>query len=105
MIELDTMMGTLDLVATSDWVAILPGIMMASDIDRGQFNIHPIVDPELMLELVLITPAHQQMHPVAKVFLRLLETETARVNQRWAALSGSGAVEASPRVEYVSALG
>jgi DNA-binding transcriptional LysR family regulator len=105
MIELDTMMGTLDLVATSDWVTILPGIMMASEIDRSQFNIHPIVNPELMLELVLIRPANQQMHPIAKVFLRLLETETAKVNLRWQELAGPGpGSDALPSPEYVPAL-
>ena len=103
MIELDTMMGTLDLVATSDWVTILPGIMMASEIDRTQFNIHPIVNPELVLDLVLIRPAHRAMHPIAKVFLRLLEAETARVNLRWETLT-SAPSEPPPGVEYVLAM-
>ncbi len=83
MIELDAMMGTLDLVATTDWVTILPGVMMASDIDRDRFNVNPVVDPGLTLDLVLIEPLRQPMDSVAQVFLELLEAETARVNARW----------------------
>lgn len=105
MLELDTMMGTLDLVATSDWVTILPAIMMASEIDRARFNIHPIVDPELMLELVLIRPARRQMDPIAKVFLGLLEAETARVNRRWQTLSTSAPSSETPTADkYAPAL-
>ena len=33
-LELDAMLGTLDFVSRSDWVTILPGIMMAADIER-----------------------------------------------------------------------
>jgi LysR family nitrogen assimilation transcriptional regulator len=83
MIELDAMMGTLDLVATTDWVTILPGVMMASDIDRDRFNVNPIVDPGVTLDLVLIEPLRQPMDSIAQVFLELLEAETARVNSRW----------------------
>src|SRR5208282_3905246 len=86
MIELDAMMGTLDLVDTTDWVTILPGVMMASDIDRNRFDVNPIVDPALTFDLVLIEPLHQPMDSVAEVFLQMLEAETARVNSRWTML-------------------
>ena len=86
MLELDAMIGTLDLVSSTDWVTVLPGVMMASDIDGDRFNVNPIVDPPLTLDLVLIEPMRQPMGSVAQVFLQLLETETARVNARWAML-------------------
>lgn len=102
MIELDAMMGTLDLVATTDWVTILPGVMMASDIDRDRFNVNPIVDPILTLDLVLIEPLRKPMDSVAQVFLQLLEAETARVNARWTILmkfKDPGKSEATPELK------
>lgn len=82
-LELDAMMGTLDLVATSDWATILPGVMMAADLDRDRFNVNPIVDPVLNLELVLIEPARAPMDPTAKAFLQVLESEAGRMNACW----------------------
>jgi LysR family transcriptional regulator, nitrogen assimilation regulatory protein len=82
-LELDSMFGTLDLVANTDWVSILPAIMMAPDIDRDLFTINTIVEPRLMLDLVLVEPMRQPMGPMAETFLRLLEDETARTNARW----------------------
>lgn len=83
-LEIDSMFGALDLVANTDWVSIFPGIMMASDIDRDLFTINLIVEPQLILDLVLIEPMRQPMGPAADTFLRLLEDETARIGARLA---------------------
>lgn len=86
LIEIDAMMGTLDLVGTTDWMTILPGVMMASDIDRDEFTVNPIVDPGLTLDLSLIEPLRHPMDAIAQAFLELVEAETARVNARWTKL-------------------
>jgi DNA-binding transcriptional LysR family regulator len=83
-LEIDSMFGALDLVAKTDWVSIFPGIMMASDIDRDLFTINVLVEPQLILDLVLIEPIRQPMGPIAKTFLEILEDETARISDRLA---------------------
>jgi LysR family transcriptional regulator, nitrogen assimilation regulatory protein len=88
-LEIDSMFGALDLVANTDWVSILPGIMMASDIDRDLFTINVIVEPQLILDLVLIEPIRQPMGPLAETFLKLLEDETACINDRLARIPGT----------------
>ena len=88
-LEIDSMFGALDLVANTDWVSIFPGIMMASDIDRDLFTINVIVEPQLILDLVLIEPIRQPMGPLAETFLKLLEDETARINDRLARIPGT----------------
>jgi LysR family nitrogen assimilation transcriptional regulator len=65
-LELDAMLGTLDFVSRSDWVTILPGIMMAADIERPSVIINPIVDPVFTLDLVLIEPSRRAMSPAAR---------------------------------------
>ena len=83
-LEIDSMFGALDLVANTDWVGVFPGIMMASDVDRDMVTINPIVEPQLILDLVLIEPIRQPMGPIAETFLKLLENETARISVRLA---------------------
>jgi DNA-binding transcriptional LysR family regulator len=99
--ELDAMMGTLDVVATSDWVSILPGIMMAGETAASAFSVRPIDDPPLFLDLVVIEPARRQMRPEAAAFFSVLAEETRRLNGPWAAASlpraGGAARRRGPR--------
>lgn len=83
LLEMDAMLGTLDFVAQTDWVAILPGIMMATDIRPRQFTVNPIAAPAFGLDLVLIEPSRRPMSPGARAFLEMLEEESTRLNQRW----------------------
>jgi DNA-binding transcriptional LysR family regulator len=83
LLELDAMLGTLDLVANSDWVTILPGVMMANDIESRAFTVNPLADPALETDLVLIEPARQPLSPAAEIFLEMLELETRRLNALW----------------------
>jgi LysR family nitrogen assimilation transcriptional regulator len=83
LLELDAMLGTLDLVANSDWVTILPGVMMANDIASRNFTVNPLASPALETDLVLIEPARQPLSPPAEVFLDMLEAETQRLNALW----------------------
>jgi DNA-binding transcriptional LysR family regulator len=80
-LELDAMMGTLQFVAASDWVAILPFVMMASDLDGSEFDVRPLEDPPFFSEFVLIEPARKVMSPAAALFAEILKTETERVQQ------------------------
>ncbi len=82
-LELDSMFGTLDLVANTDWVTILPGVMMASEIERNLFTINMIVKPVFKLDLILIEPIQIPLEPVAEVFLSFLEDEAGRLNRQW----------------------
>jgi DNA-binding transcriptional LysR family regulator len=77
-LELDAMMGTLQFVASSDWVAILPFVMMVSDIDDGQFDIRPLEDPPFYSEFVLIEPARKVMSPAAALFADILRMEAEK---------------------------
>ncbi len=91
-LELDAMLGTLDFIANSDWVTILPGIMMVSDVDRPRrLTINPIVEPVLPVDLVLIEPSRRVLSPAARAFVDILQEETERLNQVWKDyLPGSG---------------
>ena len=82
-IEMDAMLGTLDFVSRSDWLTILPGIMMAVDDPAGRLKINVVADPPMMLDLVLIQPSRRAMSKPAEVFLEMLQAEAMRLNTRW----------------------
>jgi LysR family transcriptional regulator, nitrogen assimilation regulatory protein len=85
-LEIDAMLGTLGLIAESEWAAILPGVMMASAFKTEDFCVNPIVGPPLFLELVAIQSAGRALAPAAAAFLQALDAATESVNRPWLAL-------------------
>jgi DNA-binding transcriptional LysR family regulator len=83
LIEMDAMMGTLDFVATSDWVTILPALMMTVEIENRQFSVRPIVDPLASLDLVWIEPTRRALGAAARAFLDIIREEAERLNRAW----------------------
>jgi len=94
LIELDAMLGTLDFVARTGWVTVLPGIMMADESGPRLFTVNPIIDPTFSLDLVLIEPSRRPMSAGAKAFLDMLESETRQLNRRWEGLPAPAAASA-----------
>jgi LysR family transcriptional regulator, nitrogen assimilation regulatory protein len=84
MIEMDAMIGTLEFVARSDWVAILSGLICINDIGSTERVINPIFDPPLIAEFVVISPARRTLSTQARLFLECFEREIGRVQDIWA---------------------
>jgi LysR family nitrogen assimilation transcriptional regulator len=82
-VEMDAMMGTLDLVSKSDWVTVIPALMMTAEIERTQFSVIPIVDPTATLDLVVIEPMRRTLNVAARAFLDIIRTEAVGLNNRW----------------------
>jgi LysR family transcriptional regulator, nitrogen assimilation regulatory protein len=83
MIELDAMIGTLEFVARTDWVTVLPGLICVNDINGSGLVVNPI-DPPLFAEFVTITPSRRTLSTQARLFLEQFEAEVARIEQVWA---------------------
>ncbi len=84
MIEMDAMIGTLEFVARSDWVAILSGLICVNDIGGSVRVVSPIFDPPLFAEFVVITQARRTLSTQARLFLEMFEAEIARIQEVWA---------------------
>lgn len=78
-IEMDAMIGTLEFIAATDWVAVLPGLICVNDIGRDEIVVNPIVDPPHYAEFVVIEPARRTLSVQARLFLEGLESEIARI--------------------------
>src|SRR6478752_6293636 len=83
MLEMDAMIATLEFVARSDWVTILPSVISVNDIGRGELIVNPIVDPPLHAEFVVIQPARRTLSVPARLFLERFEAEIAHIRAIW----------------------
>jgi len=96
MLEMDAMIATLEFVARSDWVTILPSVISVNDIDRGELIVNPITDPELHAEFVVIQPTRRTLSTQARMFLQRFEAEVAHIHDVWdAAIAGPAKRKAS----------
>jgi DNA-binding transcriptional LysR family regulator len=82
-LQMDAMIGTLEFVARSDWVTVLPSVISVNDIDKGELVVNPIVDPALYAEFVVIQPARRTLSTQARLFLERFEAEVERIHQVW----------------------
>lgn len=81
MIEMDAMIGTLEFVARSDYVAVLPGLICVNDIHGRELVINPVVDPPLFAEFILITPARRTLSTAARHFLDHFEQQLGAIEK------------------------
>lgn len=80
LLEMDSMFATLGLVARSDWVTILPALICVADADGGVRRVHPIMDPPLESEFVVIEPSRRPLAPAARLFLDVMRGHLERLS-------------------------
>jgi LysR family tcuABC transcriptional regulator len=86
---MDAMIATLEFVARSDWVTILPSVISVNDIFRDELIVNPLVAPELHAEFVVIAPTRRTLSTQAHMFLQRIEEEVTHIHNVWdAAISG-----------------
>ncbi len=77
--ELDAMLGTLDLVASSDWMSILPGILSRPDLDGAKRLFTPLADPPLSVSYIRIVHKARPLNRAAQAFADILQEELNNV--------------------------
>lgn len=80
--EIDASSAWLDFASRTACKAIMPGMLVISNLDNPNIALHPIVDPPLIMELCLIYPSRSVLPGVAEEFIQLLEQETATLNEQ-----------------------
>jgi LysR family transcriptional regulator, nitrogen assimilation regulatory protein len=83
LLEMDAMIATLEFVARSDYVTILPSVISINDIGRTELVVNPIVSPELHAEFVVIQPTRRTLSTQARMFLQRFEAEVAHIHDVW----------------------
>ncbi len=87
--ELDTMMATLDLVSRSEWTTILPGCLVIDDLSGEHRQLHPIIHPAMSLQYVLIEPASRTLSPAAQLLCDAMLAELTAVCEKCRSVFGS----------------
>jgi DNA-binding transcriptional LysR family regulator len=88
LLEMDAMIGTLEFVARSDWVTILPSMISVNDIGKRGFVLNPITEPPQHAEFVVVQPARRTLSTQARLFLERFEAEVNRIHDLWDAATG-----------------
>lgn len=73
--ELNSMFTTLDLVARSNWVTVLPGILCLPDIDGDRRRMVTITDPDLSVDYLRIEPMSTPLSDAGQAFYGFLMDE------------------------------
>ncbi|NNL34534.1 MAG: LysR family transcriptional regulator [Silicimonas sp.] len=81
LLEMDAMMGTLELVARGHWVSVLPGLICVSDMDGETRHVSPLDDPPLYSDFVMIEPSRRPLSPQARLFFAAVRTEVDHLSQ------------------------
>ena len=78
--ELDVVFTTLDIVAQTDWKAVLPILTLSAEDAASRVTLHPLESP-LWFDMDLIEPLCQTMSPAAAAFAELLRSGAASANE------------------------
>lgn len=82
-LDMDAMIATLEFVAVSDYVTILPATVCTRDLDGRMRKLHPIIDPMMTVRYAIVEPAARSLPVMARTFLDLLRREYARSDRQW----------------------
>ena len=72
--ELDAMLGTLELVARSDWRTILPGAMCIPDVQSNELCLNPLLGAP-QIEYMMIESKSARLSSGAQLFAEILQQE------------------------------
>ena len=77
-LELDSMMTTLDIIRLGEWSSILPGCLCLPDLDNPNVHLHPIIRPKMTVDYLMIEPATKEASIVVQMFADELIEEIRR---------------------------
>lgn len=85
MLEMDGMLATLEMVATKDWMAILPSAICHPDKSGDVRQLNLVSDPPMTLDYVLVQKAETSLARAAELLAQRLISETTTILEDWEA--------------------
>ena len=77
-LEMDSMMTTLDIIRRGKWSSILPGCLCLPDLNSPDIHLYPIVQPKMTVDYLLIEPAAKATPVAGQLFGDTLSREIRR---------------------------
>lgn len=84
MFEMDAMLGTLELVASSDWCTILPSAICYPDRTGAVRALHPLIDPPIQTNYVIVEKAEKASGFAVQLLMDQLTKAADAVLAEWA---------------------
>ena len=81
-LEMDAMLATLEFVAETDWMTIVPAIIVAGDLGGRARKLNPIVTPRAGVDYTLIEPRGRALSPSARLFVETLKGQFESLHAR-----------------------
>jgi DNA-binding transcriptional LysR family regulator len=79
---MDGMIGTLELIASSDWCSVLPAVLCDLDLDGSIRTLSPLISPNFTTEYVFITSASKELNPISKLFSEKISKEIKIISSK-----------------------
>lgn len=93
MMEMDGMLATLEMVAQTDWLAILPSAVCHPDIGGGARKLNVVADPPISFDYVIVEKVEAPLSRAGRLLAEALAAQTNVVLGDWADLRGLGAAD------------
>lgn len=77
-LEIDGMLGTLELVRSSDWATVVAGIAVMDEVTQGRLVAEPICAPELWLDFYLVRTKDVPLSAACREFLNSMKEALTR---------------------------
>ncbi|MFK7876698.1 MAG: LysR family transcriptional regulator [Paracoccaceae bacterium] len=82
-LEMDGMLATLEMIAATDWVAMLPSAICYPDKDGRVRQLNPIKDPPIGLDYILVEKAEAALPRAAQLLAQCLTQHLSNVLEDW----------------------
>src|ERR1700731_2357290 len=82
-LEIDGMLGTLELVRNSDWATVVAGVAVMDEVKQGRLVAEALCEPELWLDFYLVRTKDMVLSVACQEFLDLLKQKLEQLASSW----------------------
>ncbi|MBD3678484.1 MAG: LysR family transcriptional regulator [Rhodobacteraceae bacterium] len=94
MLEMDGMLGTLEMVGATDWIAILPSALCHPDKSGQARQLNVLSEPPMTIDYVMVQKAEVALSRAAAILSDVIAEHTNAVLGDWDDLGGQGSITA-----------
>ena len=79
MLEMDGMLATVEMIGTTDWVAILPSAICQPDISGTMRELHVLSDPPMTLDYIIVQKSEAPLSRAAGLLAERITQDTSEI--------------------------
>ena len=81
--DMDAMLGTLELIASGGWCAILPAAICHTDLPGDRRKLHPLIDPPIRTDYVIVQKAEVALSRAAELMFEHMKSAALELREDW----------------------